>query len=233
MLAKDVMTTSVVTVTPETEVREVARIFLDNRISGAPVVDANGRLIGIISEGDLLHRAESGTAHRPRSWWLELISAPDERSVSYVREHARHVGDVMTKDVATVDEEAPLDAVADLLEKRRIKRVPVMRGDRIVGIVSRANLLQGLIAAKPAVSPGADDRSIREQILKEFRTAGVHSVSIGVVVTAGVPRLFGLADSAAEKDAARVAAESVVGTGSVVDDINVMPGGVRARFAID
>ncbi len=145
MRAKDVMTPSVVTVDPEASVQALATLLSERGISGAPVVDSSGRLIGIVSEGDLLHRAELGTERRDErrhSWWLEHYASGLARD--YVKSHGRTVKDIMTRDVVTVAEETDLAQVATLLETNRIKRVPVMRDGKIVGIVSRANLVQGV-----------------------------------------------------------------------------------------
>src|SRR5579863_3272865 len=150
MRAMDVMTTDVITVEPDRTVQSVATLLADRGISGAPVVDAGGRLVGIVSEGDLLHRAEIGTARRHRerrrSWWLDHFAS--EAAREYVKSHGRTVRDIMTQNVVTVSEDTELADVAALLEARRIKRVPVIRDGKIVGIISRANLVRALGATK-------------------------------------------------------------------------------------
>jgi CBS domain-containing protein len=172
MRAVDVMTTDVITVDPDTTVQALATLLAERGISGAPVLDSGGRLVGIISEGDLLHRAEIGTARhhreRRRSWWLDHFASDLARE--YVKSHGRTVKDIMTRDVATVTEETDLADVAALLEARRIKRVPVMRDDKIVGIVSRANIVRAVGAAKgaPPREGEVDDRSIRMKLLAEL-----------------------------------------------------------------
>jgi CBS domain-containing protein len=172
MRAVDVMTTDVITVDPDTTVQALATLLAERGISGAPVLDSGGRLVGIISEGDLLHRAEIGTARRHRerrrSWWLDHFASDLARE--YVKSHGRTVKDIMTRDVATVTEETDLADVAALLEARRIKRVPVMRDDKIVGIVSRANIVRAVGAAKgaPPREGEVDDRSIRMKLLAEL-----------------------------------------------------------------
>src|SRR5690606_8514615 len=140
MQASDVMSTPVISVTEDTSVAEVARLLLRHGISAMPVLGANGRLLGIVSEGDLVRRVESGT-EREASWWLRLFGDSEERVRDYAKTHGRRVTDVMTREVTTVNEDASLPEIAALLERRRIKRVPVMRGGEVVGIVSRANLL--------------------------------------------------------------------------------------------
>jgi len=150
MRASDVMTTQVVTVLPDTSVREVARTLLINRISAVPVVDKQGRILGMLSEGDFMRRAETGTDEH-HSWWLALVA--DLRVDAFVKSHGLHAKDVMTREIVSVSEDASLDEVATLLERHRIKRVPVVSGGKLVGIVSRANLLHGLVAQRAGTAP--------------------------------------------------------------------------------
>jgi CBS domain-containing protein len=147
MKARDVMVSPVITVKPSSSVKEVAKIFLERRISAAPVVDDQGKLIGIISEGDLMHRAEAGT-ERHRSWWLRLLTAEETLAAEYVKAHARKVADVMTRDVITTGPETPLHEIAVLLEKNSIKRVPIVQNGQLIGIVSGANLIQAVASAR-------------------------------------------------------------------------------------
>ena len=161
MQAADVMTTNVITVPPETGVREIAGLLLKHRISAVPVVDAENQVLGIVSEGDLMRRAENDTDRR-NSLWLEVIFSTHEMAADYIKAYGRTAGDVMTRDVVTVKEDTPLHEIVGLLERHHIKRVPVTRDGRLVGIVSRANLLHGL-AAKGADSAGpssSDDQTI-------------------------------------------------------------------------
>src|SRR5580692_8794309 len=163
MRAMDVMTTDAITVDPETTVQSLATLLAERGISGAPVVDASGRLVGIVSEGDLLHRAEIGTARRHRvrrrSWWLDHFAGDQARD--YIKSHGRTVKDVMTRDVVAVTEDTDLGDVAALLEAKRVKRVPVMRDGKIVGIISRANIVRAVGATKgaPQQAGDGDDRS--------------------------------------------------------------------------
>lgn len=172
MRAMDVMTTDVITVDPETTAQAMATLLAERGISGAPVVDANGRLVGIVSEGDLLHRAEIGTARRHRerrrSWWLDHFAS--ELARDYVKSHGRTVRDIMTRDVVTVTEDTDLGDVAALLEAKRIKRVPVTRDGKVIGIISRANLVRALAATKgaPLREGEDDDRTIRARLLAEL-----------------------------------------------------------------
>ncbi len=141
--AKDIMTSPVVTVEPDVAVLQAVRIMLQRRMSGLPVVDKEGGLVGIITEGDFLRRAETGTQRR-RPRWLEFLVGPGRLAQEYAHSHGRKVSEIMTPDPVTVEEGAPLDDVVKLMEKRQIKRVPVVRGNNVVGIVSRANLLHAL-----------------------------------------------------------------------------------------
>ncbi len=219
MQASDIMTTSVVTVTPDTAVGEIAKLFLERHISGVPVVDASGRVLGIVSEGDLMRRPESGTERRP-SWWLRFFASGKELAEAYVKTHGMRAEDVMTRDVVTVGEDTTVGEIAQLLEERRIKRVPVVSDGKVVGLVSRANLLHGLAARKEqlAAAPRADDRSIREQIMALVQREGWMSHgSLNVVVSDGVVELWGWVESDQERKALLIAAESVPGVRSVED----------------
>ena len=150
MKASDVMVSNVITVGPDASIQDVAELLLRNRISAVPVVGADGEILGIVSEGDLLNRPESETEHR-RSWWLEALTSKETLAADYVKSHSRKVSDVMRRDVITAAPETPVAEVAALLEKYCIKRVPIVKDGRIVGIVSRANLLQGLASLKDKI----------------------------------------------------------------------------------
>jgi CBS domain-containing protein len=152
MKAKDVMTRHVVTIAPNASILEALRLMLQHKISGLPVVDEKGNLAGIVTEGDFLRRAETGT-ERKRSRWFEFLVGPGALAADYVRSHARRVDEVMTTDIHTITEDAPLDDVVALMEKHRIKRLPVMRGGELVRIVSRANLLHALAAIAGEIRP--------------------------------------------------------------------------------
>jgi CBS-domain-containing membrane protein len=225
MQAKDVMTTTVVTVPPDTRVEQIAALLLERRISGVPVVDAGGRLLGIVTEGDLMRRPEMGT-ERQRGWWLRFFGDERERAEEYARAHGSRADQVMTRNVVTVSEETPVREIARLLEERHIKRVPVVRDGRVVGIVSRANLLHGL-AAHPDPAPLArplDDRAIRDEVLRLLERDGwtAHS-RLNVIVRNGVAELWGLVDSEEARRAIRVAVESVPGVAGVKDNLGRIP----------
>lgn len=225
MQAKDVMTTKLVTAEPETPIRDIAKLMLMHRISGIPIVDKSERVLGMISEGDLMQRPESET-ERKASWWLEAVFAPRDKAADYVKAHGTKAGDVMTRNVLAVDEDMSVRDVARLLEEHRFKRVPVVRDGKLVGIISRANLLHGLVAAgADELRPSAaDDRSIREALLKALADeAGINTAMVNVIVTDGLVQLWGLVDSAREKKAAQLAAESMAGVKSVENNLGQVP----------
>ncbi len=218
MQASDIMTAKVVTVSPDTDVEVIARLLLERRISAVPVVDSNDHIIGIVSEGDLMRRPEIET-ERHRSWWLRLLADKAERAEEYVKSHGRRADQVMTRDVVTVSEDSNVGEIAELLEQRRIKRVPVVRDGKLVGIVSRANLLQGLAARKEKIeAPTTDDRSIRDRVMAVLNEQDwVSHGGLNVIVNDGVVELWGWAESQKERDALRLAAESVEGVREVKD----------------
>ncbi len=224
MIALDVMSRNVATVTPETTITEIVKLLLDRHISAVPVVDESGVIVGIVSEGDLVRRQESGTERHP-SWWLRLIMAPEEKSHDYVKSHGRNASDVMTKQLVTVAADTPLDEIATLLERHRIKRVPVVDGGKLIGIVSRADLIRGL-AAHPAAlpAPSDDDAALQDAIMKTIRDqTGVRTEFINVIVSGGTVHLWGGTRTQEEKKAVRIAAESIAGAERVVDHVNALP----------
>lgn len=230
MQAADIMTPDVITVRPDTTVREIAERLLANRISAVPVVDAEGKLRGIVSEGDLIRRAETDTDTR-RTWWLELVASAEERAAQYVKEHGRKADEVMTRNVITVVPQATLREIADLLERHHIKRLPVVDGGRLVGIVSRANILRGLATA-PELATGVtvDDRQLRHDVMAAIaKEAGVGMPTVDVVVHDGNVQLWGLVDSDSREQATVVAAENVPGVRSVESRIGRTP---RTHFGI-
>lgn len=221
MQARDVMTTEVVTVDPDADVMQAAQQLLNHHISAAPVVDRRGRLCGIVSEGDLMRRAEGCG---PRSWWLACLA---NRTADFTRSAGTRVRDVMTTEVRSVKENTTISEVARVLEEHRIKRVPVLRDGHIKGIVSRADVLRGLAAvgAPLASSPNHDDRQTRAAIIemvKQQTSASLEAVS--VIVVNGVVYLWGVAQSETDKNAIRVAAENVVGVSRVHDLMSTLRG---------
>jgi CBS domain-containing protein len=219
MRARDIMTQTVITVQPETPVREAARLFAENNISGAPVVDDEGRLLGIISEGDLLHRRETGTESRRRSWWLDLFASNRDLASTYIKENARLVKDVMTTDVISVAELTPINEVADLMERRRIKRVPVLYDGQLLGIISRANLVKAVASAPQGSDTAAldADEAIRDAVILELRGHRWAAPTENVMVIDGVVHLWAVVKSAEQARAMCVAAEKVPGVKGVED----------------
>ncbi len=220
MHAMDIMTTNVITVRPEMPVQELALLLAERGISGVPVVDADNRLVGIVSEGDLLHRAETGTARRTqrrRARWLDHIASDRDLARDYVKSHGRTVADIMTRDVVTVSDTTELSDIANLLETNKIKRVPVLRDGKVAGIVSRANLVRALAATPRAAAAEADDRTIRRNLLAELEGQEWATVwAADIVVRDGVVHLWFADDQPAEeRRAVRVAAENVPGVRGV------------------
>jgi CBS domain-containing protein len=220
MQAADIMVRDVISVTPDRTVSEVAKLLLDNRISGVPVIDRASRLVGIVSEGDLLRRVEAGTEPR-RARWLDLLIPDAELANEYSRAHARRVEEIMTRSVITALESTPLRDLVDLMEAEHVKRIPIVRVGTVVGIVSRANLLQALRAGTPVVPPrGGDDRKIRDALLAELRSLSwTDSRQLNVIVSDGIVHLWGLVRSPEERKALRVAAENTAGVAGVEDHL--------------
>ena len=219
MRASEVMTRNVITVGPEASVANAIRLMLDNNVSGLPVL-ADGKVIGILTEGDLLRRSETGTErHRPR--WLEILMGPGRMAGEYVRTHGRKVGEIMTTDLISVAGDTPLDEVVGLMERRRIKRVPVIEGDLLVGVISRADLLGSLLRALEAHHAEIRrDDEILEQILAELaKAAWVPKDGLSISVKEGVVDLNGVILEEKEREALRVVAENVPGVKAVEDHL--------------
>jgi len=211
--------TRIVSVDSGRTVGEVADVLAMQGISAVPVVDA-GTLVGIVSEGDLVRRVEIGTASKPRSWWLNLFRNNAALAAEYTREHSTRISDVMTREVETVAEATPLAEIAELLEKKRIKRVPVMRSGRIVGIVSRANLVRAL--AVTAHLPGNDVATSDDAIRNRIRDALGREIwpsagSVNFTVADGVVSFWGTVESEEERKASLVLCENVEGVRRIED----------------
>lgn len=224
MQARDVMVSPVITVSRSATVREVASILLEKRISAVPVVDNIGKVVGIVTESDLMHRTEAGT-ERPYSWWVHFLAGDATIAAEYVKSHAVKVEDVMTSDVITAAPETPLHEIATLLEERQIKRVPIVdKVGNLVGIVSRANLLQVVASARPKLEMTLPDSTIRQKLLNDLKKQSwAHTHNLGVTVTNGVVDLWGYAQSDEERKAIRVAAEAIPGVTSVKDHLAHSP----------
>ncbi|WP_277183277.1 CBS domain-containing protein [Caballeronia sp. BR00000012568055] len=230
MQARDVMTSSVVCVTPDTTIHALALLLVQHRISAAPVVDENKHVIGMISEGDLLRRDEIGTEkkHVRSSWWLEMLGT-DRGAGAYIKSHARTVGELMSREPVCVNEDASLADIATILETHHIKRVPVLRDGRLVGIVSRSNIVQALasaLIAQPEPS-AASDVEIRAMLMGELAGREWAFPGRNIVVQNGIVHLWGTVWSSDQLDAMRVAAEGIPAVKGVEDHTipyPIMPG---------
>jgi CBS domain-containing protein len=219
MQASEIMTREVVSIAEGTSVREAIRVMLDRRVSGVPVVDDAGKLVGILTEGDLLRRGETGT-ERQRRPWLEFLLGPGRAAADYVKTHGRRVEEIMTREVVSIGPDTPLDELVQTMERRRIKRLPVLAGEVLVGIVSRADLMAAVarILDEDEALP-AGDEAIRERVLAELARAGGWAPRAGVTVTVrdGIVELNGAIFEEKERAALRVAAENVPGVKAVAD----------------
>ncbi|MFQ5802557.1 MAG: CBS domain-containing protein [Candidatus Methylomirabilales bacterium] len=224
MKAKDIMTTKVVAVGPEMPVNAIAALLLERHISAVPVIDEDRRILGIVSEGDLMRRDETA---RRRSWWLAAFAEPEKLAREFVKTHGQRAKDVMTRNVVTVTEETAIAVIAEFLEKKGIKRVPVARDGRLVGIVSRADLLRGLATRglKSMAPEAQEDGAIREQLLRVIeREPWADTTFLSIVVNHGVVHLWGFVRSKAEQQAMHVAAESVSGVQGIEDHLLMRAG---------
>lgn len=218
MKASDVMARNLVTIGHGAPVAEAVRLMLDNGISGLPVLDDGGKVVGILTEGDLLRRSETGTErHRPR--WFEILIGPGRMAGEYVRTHGRKVDEIMTRDLVKVTENTPLDQIVELMERRRIKRIPVFDGELLVGIVSRADLLRALMLAidKEASAPHSDDEILQHILAELANAAWVPRDGLAITVKDGVVDLNGVILDEKEREALRVVAENAPGAKGVED----------------
>lgn len=225
MRALDVMTSEVITVAEDASVQQAAKLMAEHGISAVPVVDRDNRVVGMVSEGDLLHRAETGTERR-RSWWLEMMASTNQLAGEYVKSHSSEVRDVMTPDVISVTEETSVAEIAILLETHRVKRVPVLRDGKLAGIVSRANLVRALAMTLNGAPSGAEanDRAIRDKLLAELKTQKWAEVSpANITVKDGIVHLWSSYLSEQEKRAVVVAAENIPGVRHVEDHMRPVP----------
>jgi len=222
MQARDIMTTNVLKATPDQSIHDVVHKLLERSVSALPVVDDTDRLVGIISEGDLLRRVETGT-ERKRSWWLDMMVSSEERSRDFLKSHAVHVRDVMTQKVISVAEDTPASEIAGILEENRIKRVPVVREGRLVGIVSRADIIRALAVQHiPISSRPEGDLALRQTVLGVIDKSEVTPGSyVNVLVKDGVVHLWGLANSPEQKKALRVAVEGIPEVASIENHLQI------------
>jgi CBS domain-containing protein len=219
MRTHQVMTRKVITVGTATPIVDAAKIMLEKHVSGLPVVDEAGKLVGIVSQGDFIRRAEIGT-QRKRGRWLKFLLGPGKGASDFVHERGRMVGEIMTLDPCTVTEDATLEDVVQLMEHNNIKRLPVMRADQLVGIVTRSNLLQAVAElARDIPDPTADDDHIRNHIITSIEKADWTPFGLGVLVRNGNVHLSGVITNEKSRQAAIVAAENVSGVKKVHDHL--------------
>ena len=219
MRAHQIMTRSVATVTPEATILEAANIMLRSHISGLPVVDEAGKLVGIVSEGDFLRRSEIGT-QRKRGRWLKFLLGAGRAATDFVQENGRRISEVMTWDPLTITEETPLEEIVTLMQKNGVKRLPVLRGEKLVGIVSRANLLQAVASlAREIPDPTADDDHIRGHILNALEKNDWCPLGLNIVVRDGIVHLSGIITDEQSRQATIVCAENTAGVKKVHDHL--------------
>jgi CBS domain-containing protein len=219
MRAHHIMTRDVITVTPHTSIEDAARIMLRIRISGLPVLNDAGRLVGIVSQSDFLRRSEIGTG-RKRPAWLQFLTGPGKAAADFVRERGRKVEDVMTEDPITVDEETPLEDLVRLMERKGIKRLPVMSGNTLKGIVTRSNLLQAVASiAHEIPDPTADDDHMRDRITRVVNATDWRPIGFEVTVRKGIAHLHGMITTDKARQATIVAAQNTAGVKEVHDHL--------------
>lgn len=219
MRAHQIMTRSVITVTPDATVLEAANLMLRYHVSGLPVVDTAGKLVGIVSEGDFVRRSEIGT-QKKRGRWLRFLLGSGRAATEYVYEHGRKISEIMTIDPITITEDTPLEEIASSMESNGVKRLPVMRDGKVVGVVSRANLLQAVASlARDVPDPTADDDHIRRRIVAAIENNDWSPVGLSVIVRDGIVHLSGVITEERSRQACIVAAENVAGVRKIHDHL--------------
>jgi CBS-domain-containing membrane protein len=225
MQATDIMIANVISVEAGTTIENIASCLLKHRISAVPVVDESKQVIGTVREGDLMRRPEIETDNG-HFWWLAELLSTRDRAADYIKAHGRKASDVMSRAMISVGDDTPVYEIAELLEKHHIKKVQVVRDRKLVGIVSRANLLHALAAreARSIEIRTPDDKDIREDLMREIPVvAGIDAPLINAVVTDGVVQLYGIVDTAHTKQAVQVAAENIAGIKSIENNLGSVP----------
>ncbi len=220
MKAQDVMVRDVVTVGPDTDVADAVKLLIKHDISALPVVDVDGNLVGILSEADFLERGELGAEHH-HPWWVETLMPASKLAEEFAKAHGKKVSELMSTDVISASEDTPVSEIAALLEHYRIKRVPIVSDGKVVGIVSRSNLMQALASFKTASGPRSEtDRSIRLELLDRLgQQRWTDFGSRNIIVQDGVVHLWGLVSSESERKALTALAHEVPGVSSVADEM--------------
>jgi CBS domain-containing protein len=229
MFAQDAMTMDVLTVGPDATVREIAGLLVRHRISAVPVVAADGEVVGIVSQTDLGHRSETGTEKR-RKWWLDAFIDADTKAREYLKSHGRHARDVMTRPIVSVPRDASLSKVAEMLDTHRIRQVPVIEDGKLVGMISRSDLVRKLAeAAIAAPAATAGDDALQDAIWAEINARKwLQAAHINVTVKDGTVELWGAVESAEQRHALRVLVEAVGGVQTVVNNVGILPRVVAA-----
>jgi CBS domain-containing protein len=224
MQAQDIMTKNVISAAVDTTVEQITALMMKNHISAVPILDGDGTVIGLVSEGDLMRRVE-GAGKDHKSWWLSLFSGSDNTAQDFIAMRGRRAKDIMTKKVEVVAPDTPVADIARLLEQKRIKRVPVVSKGKVVGIVSRGNLMQALASTpRVAVDPSTSNREKREIVMGALaQVPGLNPAHLNVVVEGDGVDVWGLADSDAEEKAARVALDNIDGLGEVTVNLGRIP----------
>jgi len=220
MKAQDVMTRDVITIDPDSTVLQAARLMLQHHVSGLPVVDGNGNLVGVLSEGDFLRRRETKTERR-RSRWLEFLMGPGRIAAEYSHSHGSKVSEVMSTDVQSVEQDTALEDIVELMERKRIKRVPVLCGGQLVGIVTRSNLMHAMVSLARMAQPASkDDAAIREKLLAEMQhEKWAPLATVDIVVHEGMVELWGVIVDERQRTALKVVAENIPGVKAVIDHL--------------
>jgi CBS domain-containing protein len=219
MRAHQIMTRKVTTVKADTPILEAANLMLQQHVSGLPVIDETGKLIGIISEGDFIRRSEIGT-QKAQGRWLKFLVGPGRSASEFVQEHGRKVGEIMTEDPCTATEDTSLEEVVRLMERQNVKRLPVVRGDTLVGMVTRSDLLRTVASlARDIPDPTADDDHIRNRVIASIEKNEWQPVQLSVTVRDGIVHLSGIITDERFRKATVVAAENVSGVKLVHDHL--------------
>lgn len=224
MQAQDVMARGVIAIGPDMPVQIAARAMVSNKVSALVVMGIDARLMGIISEGDLLRRVETGT-EQTHSSWPDMFLSSDTLTREFIKSHGKRASDVMTRDVVTAAPETPLREIADLMQKHGIKRVPILKDDVVVGIVSRADFLRVLARINETIDWIETDRGLYDRFVDSIKDQPWAGRPFNIVINDGDAELWGYVYSENEKTAVRVAAEATPGIESVVDHLRVMPPG--------
>jgi CBS domain-containing protein len=220
MKAQDIMTRDVISIDSDSTVLQAARLMLQHHISGLPVIDKNGELVGVLSEGDFLRRRETKT-ERKRSRWLEFLMGPGRIAAEYSHSHGSKVSEVMTTEVQSVEQDTALEDIVEVMERKRIKRVPVLCGGQVVGIITRSNLMRAMVSLARSAQPASkNDAEIRAKLLAEMqKEKWAPLATVDVVVHEGIVELWGAIIDERQRTALKVAAENTAGVKSVIDHL--------------